>query len=101
MMLFYLLLSQVAVLGTETALADVKFDLRNVPPATASPQEIVVTGRRKPDPRIRPLPETSQGSPRAEIGLVGDTRVGIEVEQSGLAGGAVSNRAMVRVKVRF
>ncbi len=81
-------------------------DLRAVKPRCPQvrPGEIVVCA---PDPdkeRVRPLPDTyvtQEGLPAAQFGLGENSSVGVELESAGLGGGQVSNRAMVRYKLKF
>lgn len=81
-------------------------DLRAVKPRCPQgrPGEIVVCA---PDPekeRVRPLPDTyvtAEGLPRAQMGLGENSSVGVELEAAGLGAGQVSNRAMVRYKLKF
>lgn len=68
------------------------------------PGEIVVCAQNPEKERVRPLPDTyvtQEGLPRAELGLGENSSLGIEVEAAGLGGGQVSNRAMVRYKLKF
>ena len=64
--------------------------------------EIVVCARPN-DQRIReqPAPAGQPAIPRAESRLSGNTKLSVDAESAGLAGGATSNRAMVRVKIKF
>jgi hypothetical protein len=67
-----------------------------------SGEEIVVCGR--PDSqRIReqPAPAEATAIPRAEWRLSEKTKLSLDGESAGLAGGATSNRAMVRLKIKF
>lgn len=76
------------------------FDLRSVRPAP-DPNAIVVTGRRT-DQRIeRPPIDTEPPLGRAETGLIGNAKIDLHVESGTLAGGASSQRAMVRIKIPF
>lgn len=87
-------------------LADKGVDLRAVRRRCPEgrPGEIVVCA---PDPekqRVRPLPDTyviPEGLPRAQVGLSENQSIGVELESAGLGGGQVSNRAMVRYKLKF
>lgn len=75
------------------------FDLRAAP--RMKDGDIVVTARRK-DQRIDPLPE-DDGPPmgRAETGVFGKVRAGVNVESREVAPGLISNRAMATFKIPF
>ncbi|MEE4453769.1 hypothetical protein [Novosphingobium resinovorum] len=81
-------------------------DLRVVKPRcpVGRAGEIVVCAQNPEKERLRPLPdmyETEEGLPRAEVGLGENSSLGVELESATLGGGQVSNRAMVRYKLKF
>jgi hypothetical protein len=84
------------------SLDGLKFDLRDAR-SQHSDDAIVVTGRRRDDRATLTTGDEDEALylPRAETGLIGKSRIGITVEQQALSGGAVSNRAMVTLKVPF
>jgi hypothetical protein len=87
--------------GAPGAMAEVDFDLRKLPVATAAPGEIIVTGRRRSQ-RIEQLPDIPPDTvPRAEMGIAGKLRGGVSVQQQSFGNGTVSNRAMVTLKLPF
>ena len=96
-----LLMAYQALVGEAGArLIESDFDLGRAEPA-ADADTIVVTGRRRPDPRHVALPERRAADvPRADIPLLGDTHLSLDVEQGEVAN-APSNRAMIRLKVPF
>lgn len=103
MSLTILLIAQAsATLGTPEA-----FDLRAVPrsPCAAGGEEIVVCGRKEDDDtyRLRPLPPGDyEPKPlRAQIGIGGGGTLGVGTEQAGFPGGTVSNRVMLKLKMKF
>ncbi|WP_232491615.1 hypothetical protein [Novosphingobium kaempferiae] len=65
--------------------------------------EIVVCAQNPEKERVRPLDAFAvrEGLPRAEMGLSENSTLGIEVEQATVGNGQVSNRAMVRYKLKF
>ena len=100
-MIPFLLVYQVATAGVGQSLEEVHFDLARMKPS-AEAGDIVVTGRRRDHRLHEGLRETEESTlPRAETGLFGKVRGSIEGEQEVLAGGAVSNRAMVKLKIPF
>ena len=72
-----------------------------VPRCTASSsEEVVVCGSRDLRRyRLDPLPEQASGLPAAERTIAG-VKVGVVAEQ-GEVGGVTTNRAMVRLKIKF
>lgn len=77
----------------------IDFDLGKV--KRSATDEIVVTARRRDEQRLPPLPATKEEAlPRAETGIVGTLRGGVTLEQQQLPG-AVSNRAMMKLKLPF
>jgi hypothetical protein len=100
-MLSLLLVLQVSPSNTDLPAID--FDLRDV--TSESEEEgsiIVVRGRRAEDLKaLRTADRLSDPLlPRAEIGFLGRSRIGVDVDQQ-IVGGAPSNRAMVKVKIPF
>jgi len=87
----------------EQATQDVDFDLRSVPPKSSSGDTIVVTGRRTDERAPFKIPDVAPPPllPRAETGLIGKSRIGIETDQQALANGTVSKRAMITAKIPF
>ncbi len=82
------------------AMLVIRFDLAHPPPASASPDDIVITGRRR-YLRLPPLPDLHEDLlPRAETGFLGGT-AGIGVEAKPLLGGVTSNRIMLTWKTKF
>ena len=71
--------------------------------ATADPDEIVVCKRTVDPGRYRPPlpPPGAAGPPRAEWGLGGGVRAGIETSSVPMPQGAISQRAMVTLKLPF
>lgn len=69
---------------------------------TASGDDIVVCGRGQEQYRLRALPPRVAGPllPRAETGLIGKSKIGVEAEDAGV-GGFTSHRAMVKLKIPF
>jgi len=69
------------------------------------PTAIVICGSRGGEDkyRYRNLPSRydENGVPRAEIGLGGDVKGNVHIEQKGLPGGTVSKRIMVTVTKPF
>ncbi|WP_285016782.1 hypothetical protein [Novosphingobium sp. fls2-241-R2A-195] len=68
------------------------------------PGEIVVCATNPEKERLRPLPdtyETPDGLPRAQMGLSENSSLGVELDSATLGSGQVSNRAMVRYKLKF
>ena len=90
-------------LAADSALTQPIPPLELMPRCTpGSGDEIVVCGH--PDSqRIReqPAPAEVPSIPRAEWRLSEKTKLSLDGESAGLAGGATSTRAMVRVKVKF
>ena len=82
-------------------------DLRSVPDRGCEPAEdgaIVVCGRRQPSegyPRERMAREFAVRPPRAEIGLGGNARGRVYLEQVEMPGGEVSQRIMIGVRTSF
>jgi len=81
-------------------------DLRAVKPRCPEgrPGEIVVCAQNPEKERVRPLPDTyvtPEGLPRAEVGLSENSSLGIEVEAAAIGNQQISNRAMVRYKLKF
>ena len=80
-------------------------DLRAVKPRCPEGRagEIVVCAQNPEKERVRPLDgfAVQEGLPRAEMGLSENSTLGIEVEQATVGNGQVSNRAMVRYKLKF
>ncbi|PNU04686.1 hypothetical protein [Novosphingobium guangzhouense] len=81
-------------------------DLRAIKPRcpVGRPGEIVVCATNPEKERMRPLPdtyETAEGLPRAQLGLSENETIGVDLEAATLGGGQVSNRAMVRYKLKF
>jgi hypothetical protein len=76
------------------------FDLGKVKPSD-DPNAIVVTARKQSQ-RIERTPiDTGPPLGRAETDLIGNARIDAHVESGTMAGGASSQRAMVRVKIPF
>jgi len=75
------------------------------PCRSADPNAIVVCGSRDATDKYRysnaPSRYDENGVPRAEIGLGGDMKGNVHVEQKGLPGGTVSKRIMVTVTKPF
>ena len=84
----------------EKPILDLQFDLGTV--KRAKPDDIVVKGHRRNDRDAFSIPDLPAEPllPRAEIGLAGKARIGVEAEQHNLPG-AVSNRAMITIKTPF
>lgn len=83
-----------------------RVDLRAVKPRCPQgrPGEIVVCAPDAEKERVRPLPDTyvtPEGLPRAEMSLSETSTLGVELESAGIGGGQVSQRAMVRYKLKF
>lgn len=85
------------------------FDLKNLKPAPrpcggSADGEIVVCGSAGPDHhRLKPLP-ADRFEPKpfiAETGIAKGVTGAVVVESAPLAGGAVSRRALLRLKTRF
>lgn len=81
-------------------------DLRAVKPRcpVGRPGEIVVCAPDTEKERVRPLPDTyvtEEGIPRAQFGLDDKSSIGVELDSATLGAGQVSNRAMVRYKLKF
>jgi hypothetical protein len=68
----------------------------------AAPGEIVVCARNDEQYRLRPLPEkfARKGEGDAQVDLGDGAAVAVEAERAGV-GGVISNRAMVRFKLKF
>ena len=67
----------------------------------SSVNEIVVCAPDQEEFRLRPLPPTFESTtPDAEVGLGEGATAGVAAEGAGV-GGWVSNRVMVRVKLKF
>jgi len=99
-MLSVLMACQLMAGAADRPLIETDFDLQQVAPAGDS-DTIVVTGRRRPSPRLIPLPNMREPTlPRADIPLFGDTHVSLDVEQGEVAN-APSNRAMVKIRIPF
>lgn len=64
--------------------------------------EVTVCARRADPYRIPRLPDryAESAPPKAETTVLGNAKVGVEVEQ-GSVGGVSSNRAMARLKIPF
>ncbi len=93
------MICQLAVSQGASSLDGVTFDLARVKPNDAG--EIIVTGRRT-DHRLTTDNSPAEPPPiRAETRLFGNVRASAEVEQSVLANGAVSDRAMIKLKIPF
>lgn len=75
------------------------------PCRSADPNAIVICGSRKAKEKYRYRNEASRydenGVPRAEIGLGGDVKGNVHIEQQGLPGGTVSKRIMVTITKPF
>jgi hypothetical protein len=75
------------------------------PCRAADPNAIVVCGSRDTEEKYRYRNEPSRydenGIPRAEIGLGGDVKGNVHVEQRGMPGGTISKRIMVTVTKPF
>ncbi|HEX7856486.1 MAG TPA: hypothetical protein VF503_22655 [Sphingobium sp.] len=101
-MITLLLALQATVAPAAQALTTVDFDLHRTPPPGRDGNDIIVTGRRRTDPRLSSLPEPVETGalPRADTRLFGAVRGSIRVEQHAV-GAAVSNRAMVSVRLPF
>jgi CTP:molybdopterin cytidylyltransferase MocA len=98
----WLLVYQLLSSGAGQSLEGVHFDLALARPAEESDETIVVTGRRRNHRLKADLAETEAPLlPRADVGLFGSVRAAAEVEQSVLEGGAISNRAMVKLQIPF
>lgn len=97
-MIHLLLILQASTISP--APANIEFDLRTAP---SHDDTIIVTGRRPPKQRIFQQYDGAGKNlvPRAEVRFIGKSRIGIEVRQEALSGGAVSNRAMVTIKAPF
>ncbi|MEO6581289.1 MAG: hypothetical protein ABIN68_00585 [Sphingomicrobium sp.] len=91
--------------------ATVSTPAENIPVATSRPcdarrpisEEIVVCARRGDGSspyRIKPIKLPSSGLPKAEMALGNGVSVSAETESSDV-GGFPSNRAMVRLKIKF
>jgi hypothetical protein len=67
-----------------------------------APGEIVVCARNDEQYRLRPLPEkfARKGEGDAQVDLGDGVAVAVEAERAGV-GGVISNRAMVRLKLKF
>jgi hypothetical protein len=76
------------------------FDLAHPPKTSASPNEILVIGRRKSQ-RLPPLPDHREDLfPQMQKGLFGGTAA-IVAEAKPLLGGVTSNRIMLKWKTKF
>ncbi len=94
-----LVICQFAVSLGAPSLEGVTFDLSRVKPS--DPDAIIVTGRRT-DHRLKTDNSPAEPPPiRAEIRLFGNVRASAEVEQNVLANGAISDRAMIKLKIPF
>lgn len=89
--------------GTSPAqpIANIDFDLRKVKQAEVRGSAIIVTGRRI-DRRLEPLPDIPPNTvPRAETGIAGRLRGGVDLQQRTYANGTTGNAAMVTLKLPF
>lgn len=82
----------------------ISFDLSKLEPSESScssgaGRDIVICAKRRSD-RVVALPDAPEGLPKAEIGLFGNVRGSMYVQQNGV-GGFPSNRVMATVKVPF
>lgn len=97
-----LLILQVAASEGGEPLKNVDFDLAKVEASAHSQDTIVVTGRTRNHRLRRDTPRANEPPiPRAELGLFGKVRGGVESEQTTFANGTTSKRAMVKIKVPF
>jgi len=100
-MLSLILAWQLVAGSAELPANDTDFDLRKAAPAARDGDAIIVTGRRRPSPRLIDVPGAREPIlPRAQIPLFGDTRISLDVEQGEVAN-APTNRAMVKVAIPF
>lgn len=81
-------------------------DLRAVKPRCQDERagEIVVCASSSEKERVRPLPDdlvSPQGLPRAQMSLNEASSLGVELEAAAVGNGQISNRAMVRYKLKF
>ena len=82
------------------AMLVIDFDLAHPPRPSLSPDDIVVTGRRRSQ-RLPPLPEVNEDLfPQAQTGLFGGTAA-IVSEAKPLLGGVTSTRIMLRWNKKF
>ncbi|WP_443970380.1 hypothetical protein [Sphingobium sp. CR28] len=94
-----LVICQLAATQGAASLDGVTFDLSKA--KQRDPDAIIVTGRRT-DHRLKTDNSPAEPPPiRAETRLFGNARASAEVEQSVLANGAVSDRAMIKLKIPF
>jgi hypothetical protein len=97
MILFLAALAQAVAAAEPTAVA---------PPCSeqGSPStDVIVCARRADGPspyRIRQLPPPPAGLPKAEAQIANGVSIGAETESADV-GGFVSNRAMLRLKIKF
>ncbi|WP_066516649.1 hypothetical protein [Sphingobium cloacae] len=98
-MVFHLILALQGTGSVDAPAIPPDFDLQHVKASEDS--AIIVTGRRTSQ-RIERAP-VSEEPPlgRAEVGLFGKARADVHVESHSLAGGAISNRVMVGIKMPF
>lgn len=79
---------------------DPPFDLAHPPKQSASPDDIVVVGRRRSQ-RLPPLPDLREDLfPQAQVKL-GSGALAVTNEAKPLLGGVTSNRIMLGWKLKF
>ena len=84
----------------QTEVLQIDFDLAHPPAPAASPNDILVVGRRKSQ-RLPPLPDHREDLfPQAQTDLFGGTAA-IVGEAKPLLGGVTSNRIMLKWKTKF
>lgn len=82
------------------AMLEIDFDLAHPPKASASPNDILVVGRRKSQ-RLPPLPDHREDLfPQVQKGLFGGTAAFV-TEAKPLLGGVTSNRIMLKWTTKF
>ena len=83
-----------------TEILQIDFDLAHPPARSASPNDILVVGRRKSQ-RLPPLPDHREDLfPQTQMDLFGGTAA-IVGEAKPLLGGVTSNRIMLKWKMKF
>jgi hypothetical protein len=101
MSMLMLLMLQGAGAPPAQPMTNIDFDLRKVKQAEVRGSAIIVTGRRI-DRRLEPLPDIPPNTvPRAETGIAGRLRGGVDLQQRTYANGTTGNAAMVTLKLPF
>jgi len=100
MIALMLAMQETAASAPRLIMLDPPFDLAHPPAPSASPNDIVVVGRRRSQ-RLPPLPDLHEDLfPQAQTKLGGGT-LAVTNEAKPLLGGATSNRIMLGWKLKF